>query len=256
MLLKLDKLCCGYNKKSIVEDVSVTMAEGELWCILGANGIGKSTLFKTILGLLNPVSGEVFYRDKLLKNWKQKDLAKIVSYVPQSHTPPFPFRVFEVVLMGRYPYQNILGKTTVSDARKVNEALKLLKIEHLTDRVYTQISGGERQLVLLARAIVQETPILVLDEPVSNLDFGNHAKVIKHICQLVEMGKTVIMTTHYPDHAFLEQSNVLLIQNKNKVVVGRGKDIINEKCIHDVYGVDSKILIDKDNDYKTCIPIY
>ncbi|SHI85997.1 ABC transporter ATP-binding protein [Parasporobacterium paucivorans] len=256
MLLKVKDLCCGYDGVPVVENLNFEMNEGELWCILGANGIGKSTLFKTLLGLLKPVSGQVLVQDKPLEKWSRKDLAKVTSYVPQSHTPPFPFKAFEIIVMGRHPYQNGIGAVREEDIRAVQDALRLLDIEHLAEKNYTQISGGERQMVLMARAIVQGSSLMILDEPVSNLDFGNHAKVISYIRKLVSMGKTVVMTTHHPDHAFIPESRVLIMENRSRMRVGIGTDIVTEECVHEMYGVDNKILLDVQDNRQTCIPLY
>ena len=256
MLLKCEELSSGYDGKAVLENLNFEIKEGELWCILGANGIGKSTLFKTILGLLKPVKGKIKFNDKELDKWSRKELAKIVSYVPQSHTPPFPYKVMEVLMMGRNPFQGNLGRVKKEDLDIINETLKKLDIEGLADRIYTQLSGGERQLVLLARAIVQDTPLMILDEPVSNLDFGNRAKVIGHIRNLVKNGKSVIMTTHEPDHAFINDCNVIIIQDKNEVYSGIGKDLVDEKCINNMYNVNSRILVDPKGGQKTCISIY
>lgn len=256
MLLTCENLSCGYEKKILLKNMNFEIDQGQLWCILGANGIGKSTLFKTLLGLLNPISGTIKYQGKEIEKWNRRELAKVVSYVPQNHTPPFPFQVVDVLMMGRHPFQSTLGSVKKEDIDAVRKALQLLQIEHLANRIYTQLSGGERQLVLLARAIVQDTPLMILDEPVSNLDFGNHAKVIQYIRTLVKMGKSVIMTTHEPDHAFLEEGNVIVIQSQNQVYVGNGRQLVDEECIGNMYGVENKILIDPQYGQKTCISIY
>lgn len=256
MILKCENLSCGYENKIILESINFEIDKGQLWCILGANGIGKSTLFKTILGLLKPVSGKVKYLDREITKWNRKELAKVVSYVPQNHIPPFPFRVIDVLMMGRHPFQSTIGSVKKEDIDAVKKALNMLQIEHLADRVYTQISGGERQLVLLARAIVQDTPLMILDEPVSNLDFGNHAKVIQHIRNLVKMGKSIVMTTHEPDHAFIEEGNVIIMQSQKQISIGNGRELVDEKCIRDMYGVENKILTEVQCGQKTCISIY
>lgn len=256
MLLKCENLSSGYNGESVLENMNFEINEGELWCILGANGIGKSTLFKTVLGLLKPVKGTIRFYDKELYKWSRKELAKIVSYVPQSHIPPFPYKVMEVLMMGRNPFQGSFGKVCKKDLDIINETIEKLEIRELANRTYTQLSGGERQLVLLARAIVQDTPLMILDEPVSNLDFGNKAKVIEIIRNLVKNGKSIIMTTHEPDHAFINSCNVVIIQGKNEVYSGKGKDIVDERCIDKMYNVNSRILVDPECGQKTCIPIY
>lgn len=195
-MIRTEHLGCGYGRCEVLHDINITMNPGELWCVLGANGVGKSTLFKTLLGLLKPMSGQILIQDKPLEQWSRKELSRLVAYVPQNHVPPFPFKVWEMVAMGRNPYQNGYGRMTPEDSRIVAEAMETLHIDGLANKIYTQISGGERQLVLLARAIAQQTPALFLDEPVSNLDFGNHARVLSHVRRLAAGGKTIVMTTH------------------------------------------------------------
>lgn len=242
MWIKTEQLCCGYGKKKVLDEVNLIMKPGELWCVLGANGAGKSTLFKTLLGLLKPISGNVLVDGLSADRWRRTELAKRISYVPQGHTPPFPFKVWEVVAMGRNPYQKGMGRLSEKDRKAVSEAMGILNIEKLAGTAYTEISGGERQLVLLARAIAQQTPAMFLDEPVSSLDFGNHTRVIKHIRDLAAMGKTVVMTTHCPDHAFLPESRAVLLDRGKVACIGKGADIVTAEQIRRMYGVDSRII--------------
>lgn len=255
-MIRTEHLCCGYGTKEILHDINLTMNPGELWCVLGANGVGKSTLFKTLIGLLPQTSGHILIDDKPLERWKRRDLSQKISYVPQTHIPPFPFKVWEVVSMGRNPYLRGYGQLSGKDKLAVTEALALLHIEHLANQLYTQISGGEKQLVLLARAIAQQTPILFLDEPVANLDFGNHARVLSHIRKLSASGKTIIMTTHCPDHAFMPESKVILLDSGGLLKIGSGMTIIDEDCIRKMYAIDSRIVTLEQEKRKTCIARY
>lgn len=254
MLMEVKDLTCGYNDKYILKDVSFSVGKGELWCILGPNGVGKTTLFKTILGILKAKGGNVFIGGEEINKWSEKQLAKLIAYVPQVHVPPFPFKVIDVVMMGRNPH--LSGKMSDKDLSVVEDAINLLDIEYLKDSPYTEISGGERQLVLIARAIAQETDILILDEPASNLDFGNQVKVINYLRKLVKKGKTIIMTSHFPDNAFLSESKTILLGRNNFFKVGKGSDILTEDILKDVYNVNSKIIDINEFNRKICLPIY
>lgn len=255
MKVEINHLDCGYHDKTILKNVSLTIREQELWCVLGANGIGKTTFFKTLLRLLKPLGGEIYVNNRLLSHWKRKELAKKIAYVPQSHIPPFAFSVKDVIAMGRNPYQSRIGNMTTDDKKAVESAVELLGIGYLYEKNYQQISGGERQLTLITRAIAQETPILVLDEPVVNLDFGNQARVLKHVTNLVQQqGRTVIMTTHMPDHSFLEEANVLLFYEKNHYAVGKGREVVTEEAIETLYHIDNHIVPLEALNKTVCIP--
>lgn len=255
-MIRTEHLGCGYGRCEVLHDITITMNPGELWCVLGANGVGKSTLFKTLLGLLKPMSGQILIQDKPLEQWSRKELSRLVAYVPQNHVPPFPFKVWEMVAMGRNPYQNGYGRMTPEDSRIVAEAMGTLHIDGLANKIYTQISGGERQLVLLARAIAQQTPALFLDEPVSNLDFGNHARVLSHVRRLAAGGKTIVMTTHCPDHAFMPESSVILLDRGGVLGVGKGTEIVTEERIRYMYDIGSRIVEVDPEGRMTCIADY
>lgn len=257
MELKIKGLDCGYQKNTIIKSIDLTIQQGEMWCVLGPNGVGKTTFFKTLLRLLEPIDGTILFNEKPIKTWKHKELARMIAYVPQSHVPPFAFTVEEVIAMGRNPHQWGTSKANITDQEAIDEAIELLDIRYLYHKNYMNISGGERQLTLLARAIAQQTPLLVLDEPVSNLDFGNQARLLKRICDLVtKKGKTIIMTTHYPDHSFLlDDTNVLLLQRDNMHEIGKGKDIVTEEAIQHLYHIDNRIVDLQDYQKRICIPL-
>jgi iron complex transport system ATP-binding protein len=257
MHLEVENLTCGYHGKAVVRNVSIRAKDGELWCVLGANGIGKTTLFKTMLGLLKPIGGSVCFDGRNIQEIPHKERAKTIAYVPQSHAPAFSFSVEDVIAMGRNPYRaSFIGNRKPDDAAAIDNALGLVGIEHLRASLYTKVSGGERQLVLLARAIAQETPALVLDEPVSNLDFGNQARIIAHILRLVKtLNKTVVMTTHFPDHGFLPDCNVLLLYPDGTHRVGKGRDIVTERAIHNLYHIENRVIDLDEYQKKLCISL-
>lgn len=259
MILEVRNAYCGYSKESsVLNNINFTVSTGEVCCLLGPNGVGKTTLFKSILGLLRLKGGEVNIDGENIRSWSIKKIAKTIAYVPQAHTPPFPYKVKDVVLLGRTSQMGYFGQPFKADYEIANEAMKDMGIEHLRDKEYTDISGGERQLVLIARALTQEPDFLVLDEPTENLDFGNAVKVIKEVNKLKEKGLGVIMTTHSPDQVFQCDCNVVLLQRNNPLIFGTANEVVNESNLKSAYGVDVKILEyfdDNGNFRKVCTPV-
>lgn len=242
MELIIRNASCGYGDKNIIKDISIGIRSGEILCILGPNGVGKTTLFKTILGFLKLQSGEILLDNENIRFWPKKRLAKAISYVPQSHTPPFPFSVFDVVLMGRAAHLDMFASPSKKDKEIAEQAIDTLKISYLKNSIYTQISGGERQMVLIARALAQQAKIMVMDEPTSNLDFGNQIRVLQQINNLASKGLGIIMTSHFPDHAFLCCTKAAIMQKDNKFIVGNVDEIVTEENLKSAYGINVKII--------------
>ncbi len=258
MNLEVIHAACGYGKKPVIEDISLNVTNGDIVCLLGPNGAGKTTFFKTILGFIKLHKGEILLNGTNISHWPRKKLAKIIGYVPQAHTPPFPYRVIDVVVMGRTPHLDMCSSPSKKDIEIAEEALQWLKISDLRDQIYTEISGGERQLVLIARALAQQPEILIMDEPTSNLDFGNQIRVLKQINQLSKSGLGVIMTSHFPDHAFLCSTKVAFIQKNHHFKVGSADEIVTEENLKAAYGTNVKIIdtwIDDHKLLKSCIPL-
>ncbi|WP_321531480.1 ABC transporter ATP-binding protein [uncultured Desulfuromonas sp.] len=242
-MLEIKSLCCGYKTKTVLKDISFTLGKGELLCLLGPNGVGKTTLFKTILGLLPAQGGEILLDNQNVATWSRRRFAARVGYVPQAHTPPFPFRVLDVVATGRTAHIGLFSSPTSKDFAIAEEALSTLGIHHLREHTYTEISGGERQLVLIARALTQQTDLLIMDEPTSNLDYGNQIKVLDHIRRISrETDISIILTTHYPNHALLYASKALILDRHSTVCVGRPHEVITEQYLHEAYQVKSRLL--------------
>ncbi|SFB61864.1 ABC transporter ATP-binding protein [Azotobacter beijerinckii] len=208
-MLEAHALACGYGCRTILDNLSFTLAAGELLCLLGPNGVGKTTLFKTLLGLLPPRAGEIRLDGKATRHWPRRQFARQVGYVPQAHTPPFPFLVEDVVAMGRTAHGSLFSGPSPHDREIAGQSLETLGIAALARTSYTEISGGERQLVLIARALAQEPRILVMDEPTSNLDYGNQLKVMAHVRRIADAGRMgIVLTTHHPNHALLHASRL------------------------------------------------
>lgn len=161
--------------------LSFKIKKGDIACLIGPNGVGKSTLFKTILGLLKPLIGSIKVKSKDYRAYSAKEFARTVAYVPQGHIPPFPYSVQDVVVMGCNPNMHELSAPGKAEYTIANEKLALMGIEHLAERDYTEVSGGERQMVMIARALAQNTELLVMDEPTTHLDYGNEARVLGQV---------------------------------------------------------------------------
>lgn len=258
MKLEIKKASFGYGNNILFKDLSFNLKSGELLCVLGPNGVGKTTLFKTILMLLKLKSGEILIDGKNINNFSNKELYKYISYVPQAHTPPFPFSVLDVVLMGRAVYIKDFSSPSKIDLEIAEKSLNILEISHLKNKIYTELSGGERQLVLIARALAQEASIIIMDEPTSNLDYGNQIKVltlIKSLC--INNNQTILMSCHNPDHALLYGSKVAIMKKGGEFSFGEPCDKITSKVIKEIYGVNIKMIettIDENLKTNICIP--
>ena len=241
-MLKLVNLNCGYSQRTVLSDISLNLSSGELFCLLGPNGVGKTTLFKTILGLIPARGGEIRLDGEPVARWSRRHFAQWVGYVPQAHSPPFPFKVKDVVAMGRVSHMGMFASPGRGDMDIAEGALDTLGIASLSEVIYTEISGGERQLVLIARALAQEPKILVMDEPTSNLDYGNQLKVLAHISRIVaDKGISVILTTHYPNHAMQYATRVLALDRDKSYIIGTPAKVITENYLRETYDVETEI---------------
>lgn len=258
MVLKVQNAACGYSNRTVLNNISLELCSGEILCLLGPNGTGKTTLFKTLLGILKLQSGSIYVDAENICDWSQKKRAQVIGYVPQSHTPAYPFTVFDVVLMGRNSHLSGFATPSRSDDIIVEETLESLGILNLADRIYTELSGGERQMVLIARALAQRPKLLILDEPTSNLDYGNQVKVLEQVAILAENGMGVFMTTHVPDHAFLCGTKAILLRHNQTILSGPVDDVVTEKNLQEAYGVRVKVISNTNDDgrlIKGCIPL-
>ncbi|MDD7409299.1 MAG: ABC transporter ATP-binding protein [Anaerovoracaceae bacterium] len=259
MKLEINSLACGYEKgKPLVRDVSLTLVNGDICCILGRNGVGKSTMFKTILGLLKPLSGKVMIDGEDTSGWNPEKLAGSVAYVAQSHTPPFPYLVEEMVMMSRMSHIGVFGKPGKKDEEIVDSLINELGIDYLRGKPYTEVSGGERQMVMIARALAQEPKILVLDEPTANLDYGNKVVVLDTLKSMAGRGICTIFTTHDPEQALLLDAKTAVIIPGEEVIFGDSSKVVTEKNLKKAYKADIRvveIVDDTGHPTRVCIPM-
>ncbi len=234
-LLVVRDLHCGYGSKEIVHGVSFEVSRGDFVCVIGANGCGKTTMLKSILGLARPFSGDVSLCDRDALKLTDRERARMFAYIPQAHTPPFPFLAGDVVLMGRTPYVGRMSRTTPEDRLVAWRAMRLLGIEDLARRVYTQLSGGQQQLVLIARALTQQPDLVVMDEPTASLDFGNQQVVLSRMKGLARTGVSVLMVTHDPYHAFYCADRVLVMRDGMLSAEGAPRDVMTRERLEEIY---------------------
>ena len=253
--LAVEDLSYGYPGRTVGHDIGFTVGTGEVLCVLGRNGEGKSTLFRTILGLLPPRAGVVQVDGEPISGWSPRRRAQAFGYVPQNSGGAFPFTVADLVLMGRTAHRGVFAAPSGADRRAANEAIAALGIEHLARREWLQVSGGERQLALVARALAQEPLILVLDEPTASLDFGNQVRVLDAVRSLAERrGLSVLVSTHHPEQAFACADRVAVLAGGALLQIGAPADVITRETLRACYSVDVVVLPVADDRYRVCVP--
>jgi iron complex transport system ATP-binding protein len=247
--IRVEEVSMAYGSSKILDDVSLTIGKGSVVTMVGPNGCGKTTLLKIINNLLKPDRGRVFVDGREVNSMPAHRLARIMGYVPQGHRISFPFKVRDVVITGRMPYIPAFSSPKREDLEKSEQALVLTGISSLADQPYTQISGGERQLVMIARAMAQQPSVLLLDEPTSYLDFKNQILTLKMIKEISRsQGVTVVMTLHDPNHALMFSDEVVLLRKLNGgragnvIAFGPPHEVITPQNIQAAYGVEVEIV--------------
>jgi len=252
LLIDAQNISFSYKNKEVLNGVDFKLYKGDVLSLIGKNGCGKTTLLKILLGIYKS-KGNIEILSKNISKYKNKELAKIISYVPQTHQIPFDYTVFDVVLMGRLPYINLFSNYSKKDKEIAIKNLEKVGILHLKNNIYSQISGGERQLTFIARALTQEAKIIFMDEPVTGLDYGNQLKLLKFLKELASEGYTFVKTTHYPDHALYASNKVIMLQDGKVLDYGKIDDKLTENNINNLYDVNVEV-ISRENGYKFCIP--
>ncbi len=257
-MFKVKNLSCGYKDKIILKDVSFAANRGDIVCILGKNGSGKSTLIKTIVGLIDPFEGEMLVDGEDIKSWPWSKKAKIISYIPQTFSSMFQYKGMDIVLMGRTSYIGFSSSPSKKDQEIAEEAMNKLNIMHLKDKIYSQMSGGERQLVKIAQALAQQSKIIIMDEPTNNLDFGNQGIMLNYLRKCSDMGITIIMATHFPEQALSYGSKALLVSGGKVVEFDNPSKSLTEKELQKLYDVEVKLVeIDVNNiKRKLCLTLF
>jgi iron complex transport system ATP-binding protein len=254
MILSGHDLTIGYADHTVGRGLNVALSTGEVLALLGPNGGGKTTLLKTLLGLLAPQAGEVRLGGRPLASYSSRERARLVAYVPQSHFTTFAFSVEAIVLMGRTAHGNLFSRPNAADRTIAARALERFGIAHLRERPYTMISGGERQLALLARALAQEPQFIVLDEPTASLDFGNQGRVMREIQELKAAGHGVLFTTHDPNHAMRAADRVYLLRQGERIAEGTSGAILDRLQLEALYGAPVELITEHETGRTAFLP--
>jgi len=243
--MQANNISFSYHQDStaaVFHNLSFSVYPGQILCLLGPNGTGKSTLLKCLSGILHIQQGQIRFDSRDLFSFKLPEIARRIGYVPQGLTSAFPFRIKDIVVMGRAPHLSILAAPSKNDIQIAQEAMETAGIAHLANRLCNSVSGGEWQLALIARALVQKPQLLLLDEPTSHLDLGNQTKILQAIKRLTSDGMTIIMATHFPDHAFLVADSVVILNKGQISQIGAPDDVITEENLKSAYGVDVRVV--------------
>ena len=235
LMLQVKDIHFNYGSTQILKDISFDVEEGQLCGLFGPNGCGKTTLFKCCMKFLKFHKGSVIMDGMDINECRIEDMAKVVAYVPQEHKPPFPYLVKEVVLMGRTPHLGGFFGVKRADKEKALDALELLEISHLAEQPYNELSGGQRQMVLIARAIAQETKLMFLDEPTSALDFSNQLKIWKLLRKVADQGITILACSHDPNHVSWFCDDVVVMNENGIIGQGPPYHVITEPILDEIY---------------------
>lgn len=239
-LLDARDLTIGYGRTTIASGIDLAIEPGTVTCLLGPNGIGKTTLFKTLMGLIPSLAGTVRLDGETLAQLSRERIARHIAYVPQAHPAEFTYTVLDLVVMGRTAYLGTFGAPKQADYAAASDALEQFGIGALAERDSTRISGGQRQLALIARALAQQARIVVMDEPTASLDLANRILVLDTVKSLAARGLAVVLSTHEPEHAFLVADKVAIL-GRDRFVTGPATDVLTPTQLSSLYGVALEI---------------
>jgi iron complex transport system ATP-binding protein len=229
-------LSIGYGQTEIAGGLDLTVLAGSVTCLLGPNGIGKTTLFKTLLGLIPPLAGAVEIDGSDLSRLDRQAIARQIAYVPQAQIAEFPYTVLDLVVMGRTAHLSAFGSPRAVDYAAATAALEQLGIASLAERDSMRISGGQRQLALIARALAQQARVILMDEPTASLDLGNRILVLDTIRRLARSGLAVVLSTHEPEHAFVVADRVAIL-GRDRFATGPVEAVMTSQELSQLYGV-------------------
>jgi len=237
----------SYEGVNIFENINFDLEQGEILCLFGPNGCGKTTLLDNILGHLELDEGSVIIDGRERGRYSHREIARKIAYVPQVHERTFPYRVIDIVVMGRTPYLSPYSSPGREDYAAAEDALRMAGIAKLKDRLYTRLSGGETQLVILARALAQNAPVIIMDEPASHLDFRHELLLLETVAELVEKRRlSILISTHSPNHAFYFENRgvpvrIAMMAERRILYMGTPGDVITEEKMKRVFNISTRV---------------
>ncbi|AOW16203.1 ABC transporter ATP-binding protein [Polaribacter vadi] len=239
IVLKTENLSIGYQSKKaqniVASKIDIAIEKGKLVAVLGKNGIGKSTLLRTIAKVQNPLHGDIFINQKNIEKYSNKDLSTVLSLVLTERLPESQMTVFELVALGRQPYTNWIDSLSETDLEKINWAIEQTEINHLKDKFFYELSDGQLQRVLIARALAQDTDIIILDEPTAHLDLHHTIKIFSLLKKLVsETSKTIMLSTHEVNLA-IQFANEIVLFTDDKIFTGTPTELISKNAFDNLF---------------------
>ncbi len=254
MSVTVTNLSFSYGERAVLDGISFDVQQGTLVSVLGPNGVGKSTLFRCMLGILSRYTGDIVIDGQTVRGMDARALSRRIAYIPQSHYPAFNYTVLDMVLMGASSHVSAFSSPGKKERDAALAALEKMGIADFAARDYMRISGGERQLVLIARALAQQSRILMMDEPTANLDFGNQMRVLESIRSLTHDGYTVIQSTHNPEQSYLFSDTILAMRGGKLIAQGAPKDVLTSDLIQALYGVQTRVESLFGDRLRVCVP--
>lgn len=256
MILQVEHGYFSYDpKRYIIDDIGFTLNQGEVLSVLGPNGVGKTTLLKCVMGLLKWNKGRTLLDGKDIREYSVKDFWSNIAYVPQAKQSTFSYNALEMVMFGRSAHLGFFRQPTEEDREKALACMEEIGVAFLQDKLCNEMSGGELQMVLIARALAAEPKILILDEPESNLDFKNQLTVLDTIKNLSRIKNiSVIVNTHYPDHALQISDSAVILKQNGECLYGTSRSIISEENLIDAFNVKVRLRdVDIEQSVYTCV---
>ncbi len=246
MAFELDNVCFSYGSHKVIDHLSIAISSGCFHAILGPNGCGKTTLLDLLSGYIRPDSGKIHFNGKKLSGYSKRNLSQYIALVPQEYRVNFPYTVRETVAMGRYPHQGRFSYPTRRDMQIIDNALEICGTQELAERFITELSGGEKQRVIFARAIAQETAVLLLDEPCANMDVKHALKILNvALEQVIQKNVTVVAVMHDINLASRFADNLIFMKQGKRIVSGPARDTLDSKIIQEVFEVESLVAMEQ-----------
>lgn len=236
LAIHIENLCFSYEKTMVLKHLSLDIESDRICFIMGNNGSGKTTLLKNLMGFLIPQSGEILIQGKSIASLDRRVMSRLISYVPQAIHLNTDFTVVDYLSLGRTPYTGFSSKLSDEDYRVIERYSVMLGIDYIYDVPFNKLSGGQKQIVAIARSLIQDTPLIIMDEPMSALDIGKQVDVLNVLQNLTFEQKTIILTTHNPNHALAIDSDACFLRHGEIVAFGKSGEIINDSLLQNIYG--------------------